>query len=90
MDSAFKKDQNYYLEDFSEECQYIEKKVVRHIIDDLKGFSDDSNYSEVLTKSTLKIWSKCYTKKCSKMHFSANNFENVSLILEQTVNSKGC
>ena len=54
MDSAFKKDQNYYLEDISEECQYIEKKVVRHIIDDLKGFSDDSNYSDGSDEEHIK------------------------------------
>ena len=54
MDSAFKKDQNYYLEDFSEECQYIEKKVVRHIIDDLKGFSDYSNYSDGSDEEHIK------------------------------------
>ena len=33
LDSAFKKD-NYYSRVFLKECKQIEKKVVRHIIDD--------------------------------------------------------
>ena len=28
---------------FLEECKYIEKKVIRHIIDDLESFSDGSD-----------------------------------------------
>ena len=36
----------YYAQAFLKECKYIEKKVVRHIIDDLESSydnSDDSN-----------------------------------------------
>ena len=32
LDSACKKDDNYYLQVFLKECKYIEKKVVRHMI----------------------------------------------------------
>ena len=38
LDSALKKDENYYLEVFLKECKYI---VIRHIIDDLESSSDD-------------------------------------------------
>ena len=41
MDSALKKDDNYYPQVFLKECKYMEKKVVRHIIDDLKSSFDD-------------------------------------------------
>ena len=48
LDSAFKKDEDYYLQVFLKECKYIEKKVIRHINDNLSGFSssvesDDSD-----------------------------------------------
>ena len=45
LDSALKKDENYYLEVFLKECKYIEKKVIRHIDDNLIDFSssDDSD-----------------------------------------------
>ena len=43
LDSALKKDDNYYLQVFLKECKCIEKKVVRHIIDDLESSSDDSD-----------------------------------------------
>ena len=35
LDSALKKDDNYYSQMFLKECKYNEKKVIRHIIDDL-------------------------------------------------------
>ena len=43
LNSAFKKDDNYYPQVFLKECKYIEKKVVRHITDDLESSSDDSD-----------------------------------------------
>ena len=46
LNSALKKDKNYYLQVFLKECKYIEKKVVRHIIDDLESSSDDSDNSD--------------------------------------------
>ena len=38
LDSAFKKDDNYYPQVFSKECKYIEIKVSRHIHDNLSDF----------------------------------------------------
>ena len=45
LDFALKKDDNYYLQVFLKECKYIEKKVIRHINDNLSDFSysDDSD-----------------------------------------------
>ena len=45
LDSALKKDENY-PQVFSKECKYIEKKVVRHIHDNLKEFSYSSDESD--------------------------------------------
>ena len=41
LQSVLKKDENYYPQVFLKECKYIEKKVVRHINDDLESSSDD-------------------------------------------------
>ena len=38
LNSALKKDDNYYPQVFLKECKYIEKKVVGHIHDNLSGF----------------------------------------------------
>ena len=38
LDSAPKKDDNYYPQVLLKECKYIEKKVVRHIHDNLNDF----------------------------------------------------
>ena len=61
LDSAFKKDDNYYPEVFLKECKYIEKKIVRHIIDGLHSSSDDSDEEQIkdmklifLEKTVLK------------------------------------
>ena len=32
IDSAFKKDENYYPHTFLKQCKYIEKEVVSHVI----------------------------------------------------------
>ena len=39
LDSALKKDENYYPQFFLKECKDIEKKVVRHIDYNLSNFS---------------------------------------------------
>ena len=39
LDYALKKDENYYPQVFLKEHKYIEKKVVRHINDNLSDFS---------------------------------------------------
>ena len=46
LDYALKKDYNYYLQVSLKEFKYIEKKLVRHIIDDLESSSDDFNDSD--------------------------------------------
>ena len=46
LDSVIKKDGNYYPQMFLEECKYIKKKVVRHIVDDLESSSDDPDESD--------------------------------------------
>ena len=46
LDYALKKDENYYLQVFLKDCKYIEKKVVRHIYDNLSDFSDASDESD--------------------------------------------
>ena len=38
LDSAVKKDRNYYSQVFLKECKYIEKKIIRHINDNLSDF----------------------------------------------------
>ena len=48
LDSALKKDDNYYLQVFLKGCKYIEKKVIRHINDNSSYFSssDESDDSD--------------------------------------------
>ena len=45
FDCAFKKDDNYYPQVSLKECRYIEKKVIRHINDNLSdcSSSDESD-----------------------------------------------
>ena len=49
LDFALIKNENYYPQVFLKECKYIEKKVIRHINDNLSDFSysDESDYSDV-------------------------------------------
>ena len=46
VDSTLKKDDNYYSQVFLKECKYIQKKVVRHIHDNLSDFSYSSDESD--------------------------------------------
>ena len=39
LDSALNKDDKYYPQVFLKGCKYIEKKALRHIRDNLSGFS---------------------------------------------------
>ena len=41
LDSALKKDWNYYPQIILKEYKYTEKKIIRNIIDDLESLSDD-------------------------------------------------
>ena len=43
LDSALKKDDNYYSQLFLKECKYIQKEEIRHVIDDWESSSDDSD-----------------------------------------------
>ena len=52
LDSALKRDENSYMQMFLKECKYIEKRIVRHIIDDLESSSDDS---DVTMKNKLRL-----------------------------------
>ena len=84
LDSALKKDENYYLQAFSKWCKYIKKKVVRPTIDDLESSSDDfdseSSFEWIkITKLNIlikELW-KCNFRKCI---FWGSNFENVFLL----------
>ena len=46
LDSALKKDDNYYLQVFLKECKFIEKKVVRHINYNLSDYSSSDCQSD--------------------------------------------
>ena len=46
LDSALKKDDNYYPRVFLRECKYIEKKVIRHMKDNLSDFSSSDESDE--------------------------------------------
>ena len=46
LDSAIKKDDNYYPQVFLKESKYIEKKVIRHINDNLSNFSPSNESDE--------------------------------------------
>ena len=46
MDSALRKDENYYPQVFLKERKYIEKKVVRHINNNLSDFSSSNESDE--------------------------------------------
>ena len=46
LDSALKKDENYYLQVFFKKSKYIEKKVIRHINDNLSDLSSDDDSDE--------------------------------------------
>ena len=46
LDSALKKDETYYPQVFLKECRYIEKKLIRHIRDNLSDFSSSGESDE--------------------------------------------
>ena len=50
LNSALKKDEKYYPQVLSKECKYIEKKVVRHINNNLS----DSSYSDKSDEEQIK------------------------------------
>ena len=46
LDSALKRDESYYPQVFLKECKYIEKKVARHMYDNLSYFSSSDKSDE--------------------------------------------
>ena len=46
LDSALKKNGNYYLQMFLKECKYIEKYVFKHIDNNLSDFSSDDDFDD--------------------------------------------
>ena len=46
LDSALKKDGNYFPQVFLKECKQIQKKVIRHINDNLSNFSSSDESDE--------------------------------------------
>ena len=56
LDSALNKDGNYYMQVFLKECKCIEKKVIRHINDNLSNFSS-FDYSDDTDEEWFSILS---------------------------------
>ena len=46
FDFILKKDESYYPQVFLKECKYVEKKIIRHIHDNLSDFSSDDDNDE--------------------------------------------
>ena len=46
LDSALKKEDNYYLQVLLKECKYIKKKVIRHVNDNLCDVSSSDESDE--------------------------------------------
>ena len=63
LNSALDKDVNYYPQVFSKECKYINKKVIRNIIDDLEGSSNDSDDSEDSQEELIKATKLMFLEK---------------------------
>ena len=55
LDSALKKDDNYYPQVLIEECKYIEKKVIRHSNDNFSDFSSSDEPDEEWIKVIMSI-----------------------------------
>ena len=43
LDYIIKSNESFYQQMFLKECKYIEKKVIRHISDDLQSSPDESD-----------------------------------------------
>ena len=56
LDSALKKDEDYYLQVFLKECIYIEKYVVSQINDNLSDFSSSDNSDKSDEQKIKAIW----------------------------------
>ena len=58
FDSVLKKYENYYPQVFLKVSKYIEneKKVIRHITDDLESSCDDSDEEQIKTKYLCNVF----------------------------------
>ena len=72
LDSALKKDENYFPQVFLKECKCIEKKVIRHIIDYIESFYDDSD--ESARKFYFLKYNNFFILRVRKFHFLRNLF----------------
>ena len=71
LDSALKKDENYYPQVSLKECKYIKKKLIRHIIDNLS----DSFYSHESDQELIKtIRLMIFESTLLKMYFSRKQY----------------
>ena len=74
LDSALKKDDNYYPQVFLKECKYIEKKLVRHINDNLSDFScSDESDGEQIKAINFKISENVFFKRAVLISFSVTD-----------------
>ena len=74
LDSALKKGKNYYPQGFSKECKYIQKKVIRHINDNLSGFFS-SDYPDDFDEESMKAMRLVSFKKATlKMYLLREQF----------------
>ena len=55
LNSALKKDGNYYPQVFLKECKYIESKVIWHINDNLSDFSSDDNSDSMFLSCHARV-----------------------------------
>ena len=63
LDSPLKKDDSYYPQVFLKECKYLEKKVIRHINDNLSDFSySDESDEELIKVIRLMIFGRTILK----------------------------
>ena len=69
LDSALNIDGNYYPQVFLKQYKYLEKKVNRHIIDDLESSSDDSDEEKIKAMKLMFL-----EKKILKMYFLREQF----------------
>ena len=74
FDSALKKDDNHYPQVFLKECKYIEKKVVRHIHDNLSDFSYFSDESDKEQLSGYCFFENVFFERAILKSLMKNNF----------------
>ena len=80
MDSTLRKDEKYYPQVFVKEYNYIEKKVIRHIIDGLESSSDNSDDSDEWLIKAMKLMflgkTVLKTKLCKMCFLTEHSFRD--------------